>query len=56
VDGPIHWTHGFYGTVQENEVVLRLFDWFLWSGVVLFIGTWNRQCREKSEPWKKKQF
>ena len=49
---PLRWTHGFYGTFDENQQLLRLFDWGLWSFFVLFIGSWNRQYREKKDPWR----
>jgi|SRR5208283_287598 len=48
---PLHWTHGFYGTFEENQQILRLFNWCWWSFWVLFIGAWNRQFREKKDPW-----
>jgi hypothetical protein len=48
---PLRWTHGFYGTFEENQQLLRLFDWGWWFIFVLFIGTWNRQYREKKNPW-----
>jgi hypothetical protein len=49
---PLHWTHGFYGTFEENQQLLRLFQWCWWSCMVVFIGTWNRQYREKKDPWR----
>jgi hypothetical protein len=49
---PLHWTHGFYGTFEENQQLLRLFNWGWWSFWPLFIGTWNRQWREQKNPWR----
>jgi hypothetical protein len=46
---PLRWTHGFYGTFEENQQLLWLFNWGWWSFFVLFIGTWNRQYREKRD-------
>ena len=51
---PLHWTHGFYGTFQENQRLLQIFNWGGLFVFVLFIGTWNRQFREKAEPWRKR--
>lgn len=48
---PLRWTHGFYGTFEENRQLLRLFNWGCLFTFVLFIGTWNRQFRGKKDPW-----
>jgi hypothetical protein len=44
---PPHWTHGFYGTYEENQHILRLFDWFFPFFAVLFAGAAIRQSHKK---------
>jgi hypothetical protein len=53
---PLRWTHGFYGTFEENQQLLRLFEWGWWFGLTLWAGMWIRQLHEKKEPWKRMQF
>src|SRR6201986_1044468 len=49
---PLHWLHGYYGTWEENQQILRLFNYGWWSFWPLFIGSWNRQWREQKNPWR----
>lgn len=49
---PLHWLHGYYGTFEENQQILRLFNYCWWSFWPLFIGTWNRLWREQKDPWR----
>ena len=53
---PLRWTQGFYGTFEENQQLLQLFNWGWWSFWVLWAGIWIRLLHEKKEPWRKKQF
>ena len=50
------WTHGYYGTVQDKQRMLRFEDWFLPFLLIAAAGVAIRQLHEKKEPWKKKLF
>lgn len=50
---PLHWTHGFYGTFEENQQLLRSHDWFLPFFMMGVAGSAIRQMHGKSEPWRK---
>lgn len=53
---PLHWTHGFYGTFEENQQLLRSHDWFLPFFLMAAAGVAIRQLYVKKEPWRQKQF
>jgi hypothetical protein len=51
---PLRWTHGYYGSHDENEQLLRLFDWHLPFFGVAGAGFAIRKLHEKNEPWRAK--
>jgi hypothetical protein len=52
----LQWTHGAYGTLEENEQMLPLHSWAIPFIFVAFVGAAIRQVNAKNEPWRKKQF
>ena len=50
----LQWTHGAYGTLEENEQMLRLHYWAIPFIFVAFAGGAIRQANAKNEPWRKK--
>ncbi len=52
----LQWTHGAYGTFEENEQLLRLHFLRIYFGLAAAAGVAIRKVREKNEPWHKKQL
>ncbi len=50
---PLHWTHGCYGTLAEDERLVRLHYWFVPLAIAAFAGATIQKVHEKNEPWKK---
>jgi hypothetical protein len=46
---PLHWTHGYYGTHEENEQLFQLHDWFFPFMVLAGVGGWIKFHGEKNE-------
>jgi hypothetical protein len=53
---PLPWTHGYYGTLEDKQRMLRFFDWFLPFLLSAAAGTMIKQRHEKKEPWNSKRF
>ena len=51
---PLNWTHGYYGSHDENEQLLRLFNWQLPFFAVGGAGFAIRKLHEKNESWRAK--
>ena len=52
----LHWTHGAYGTFEENEQLLQLHSWGIPFIFVVIAGWSIQRFHEKNEPWREKQF
>ena len=50
----LRWTHGYYGSHEENEQLLRLHEWFYPFFGAGFVGAWVKMSYKKqNEPWAK---
>jgi hypothetical protein len=49
----LRWTHGYYGSHEEKEQLLRLHDWFYPFFLVAGVGAWIKTLHKKNEPWAK---